>query len=82
MTAAAVQAPSDRRDTVWAPGSPAREASMGASIEVGDLITTSPRKGYAMKADDPYKSFGAVIGKALADFPNGHGMLPILVALQ
>ena len=57
------------------------DASYG-SIEVGDLITTSPRKGYAMKADDPYKSFGAVIGKALADFPNGHGMLPILVALQ
>ena len=57
------------------------DASYG-SIEVGGLITTSPRKGYAMKADDPYRSFGAVIGKALADFPNGHGMLPILVALQ
>ena len=57
------------------------DASYG-SIEVGDLITTSPRKGYAMKADDPYKAFGAVIGKALADFPDGDGMLPILVALQ
>jgi hypothetical protein len=57
------------------------DASYG-SIEVGDLITTSPRKGYAMKANDPYKSFGAVIGKALADFPQGHGMVPILVALQ
>lgn len=52
------------------------------SIEVGDLITTSPRKGYAMKAEDPFKAFGAVIGKALADFPTGDGMLPILVALQ
>lgn len=57
------------------------DASYG-SIEVGDLITTSPRKGYAMKADDPFKAFGAVIGKALADFPEGEGMLPILVALQ
>jgi hypothetical protein len=35
-----------------------------------------------MKATDPYKSFGAVIGKALADFPQGDGLLPILVALQ
>jgi hypothetical protein len=57
------------------------DASFGP-IEIGDLITTSPRKGHAMKATDPYKSFGAVIGKALADFPQGDGLLPILVALQ
>lgn len=57
------------------------DASYG-SISVGDLITTSPRKGYAMKASDPFQAFGAVIGKALADFPAGDGMLPILVALQ
>ena len=57
------------------------DASYG-SIEVGDLITTSPRKGYAMKATDPFKAFGAVIGKSLADFPSGDGLLPILVALQ
>ena len=57
------------------------DASFGP-IEVGDLITTSPRKGHAMKATDPYQSFGAVIGKALADFPQGDGLLPILVALQ
>ena len=31
------------------------------SIEIGDLLTTSSTKGYAMKADDPVKAFGAVI---------------------
>jgi hypothetical protein len=39
-------------------------------------------KGYAMKADDPMKAFGAVIGKALGSIKDGVGMIPILVALQ
>ena len=34
-------------------------------IEVGDLLTTSPTPGHAMKAADPLKAFGSVIGKAL-----------------
>lgn len=53
-----------------------------ASIEVGDLLTTSPTPGYAMKADDPFKAFGAVIGKALRPFREGQGLIPILIALQ
>lgn len=40
------------------------DAQYGA-IEVGDLLTTAPTPGHAMKADDPLKAFGAVIGKAL-----------------
>jgi hypothetical protein len=51
-------------------------------IEVGDLLTTSPTSGHAMKADDPLKAFGAVIGKALASLREGTGLIPILVALQ
>jgi len=51
-------------------------------IEVGDLLTTSPTPGYAMKVVDPLKAFGCVIGKALGRFEKGHGMIPILVALQ
>jgi hypothetical protein len=51
-------------------------------IEVGDLLTTSPTAGYAMKALDPLKSFGAVIGKALRPLPTGSGLIPILIALQ
>jgi hypothetical protein len=52
------------------------------SIEVGDLLTTSATPGHAMKASDPARSFGAVIGKALRPLKTGTGMVPILVALQ
>jgi len=53
-----------------------------ASIEIGDLLTTSPLPGHAMKADDPFKAFGAVIGKALRPLKEGRGLIPILIALQ
>jgi hypothetical protein len=53
-----------------------------SSIEVGDLLTTSSIRGYAMKAEDPMKAFGAVIGKALGSIKEGVGMIPVLVALQ
>jgi hypothetical protein len=57
------------------------DASLG-SVEIGDLLTTSPTPGYAMKADDPLKAFGAVIGKALRPLEAGQGLIPVLVALQ
>ncbi len=53
-----------------------------ASIEVGDLLTSSATPGHAMKADDPVKSFGSVIGKALRPLADGRGLIPILIALQ
>jgi hypothetical protein len=52
------------------------------SIDVGDLLTTSPNPGHAMKASDPLKAFGAVIGKALRPLNEGQGLIPILIALQ
>ena len=52
------------------------------AIEVGDLLTTSPTPGHAMKAKDSTKAFGAVIGKALKPLDAGYGLIPILVALQ
>jgi hypothetical protein len=51
-------------------------------IEVGDLLTTSPTPGHAMKAVDPARAFGCVIGKALRRFGHGQGTVPILVSLQ
>ncbi|WP_448570534.1 hypothetical protein [Trichothermofontia sp.] len=57
------------------------DASYGA-IEVGDLLTTSPTPGLAMKATDPLKAFGSVIGKALRPLQEGQGLIPILIALQ
>jgi hypothetical protein len=54
-----------------------------ASIEVGDLLTTSTTKGHAMKAADATRAYGAVIGKALKCVPQGQKDLnPILLVLQ
>jgi hypothetical protein len=57
------------------------DASYGP-IEVGDLLTTSPTPGHAMKAGDPVRAFGAVIGKALRPLVEGQALIPILIALQ
>jgi hypothetical protein len=57
------------------------DAQFGA-IEVGDLLTTSSTQGHAMKANDPSKAFGSVIGKALRSLDKGQGLIPILIALQ
>jgi hypothetical protein len=51
-------------------------------IAVGDLLTSSETPGHAMKATDPLKAFGAVLGKALQPLSGGHGLIPILIALQ
>jgi hypothetical protein len=53
-----------------------------AAVETGDLLTTSPTPGHAMKASDQVKAFGAVIGKALRPLTAGQGLIPIVVALQ
>jgi hypothetical protein len=52
-----------------------------APIAVGDLLTTSPTPGHAMKAMDSRRAFGAVIGKALRPWREGSGLIPILIAL-
>jgi hypothetical protein len=51
-------------------------------IEVGDMLTTAPTPGHAMKADNPALAFGAVIGKALRPLATGRALIPILIALQ
>jgi hypothetical protein len=53
-----------------------------SAIGVGDLLTSSPTPGYAMKAGVPLRAFGAVIGKALRPLMAGQGLIPILIALQ
>jgi hypothetical protein len=57
------------------------DAGHGA-IHVGDMLTTSETPGHAMKADDPARAFGAIVGKALRGLDEGRGLIPILVALQ
>ena len=57
------------------------DAQYGA-IKTGDLLTTSSTPGHAMKAVDPLKAFGTVIGKALTSFTSGKGLIPVLISLQ
>jgi hypothetical protein len=51
-------------------------------IAFGDLLTTSDTPGHAMRAADPVRAFGSVIGKALAPLGDGYGLIPILVATR
>ncbi len=53
------------------------------AVAVGDLLTTSDTPGYAMKAVDPTRAFGVVIGKAMEPLPQGEkGLILVLVNLQ
>jgi hypothetical protein len=57
------------------------DAQYGA-ITVGDLLTTSPTPGCAMKVSDPLRASGAILGKALRPLTQVRGLIPILVTLQ
>jgi hypothetical protein len=50
-------------------------------VEAGDLLTTSDKAGYAMKAKNHRKAMGAVIGKALSA-PNTEGLVLMLVMMR
>ncbi|MCB0578695.1 MAG: hypothetical protein KDD10_05235 [Phaeodactylibacter sp.] len=51
-------------------------------VEVGDMLTTSPKPGFAMSARDYSKANGAVVGKAMTGNDGGEGMVLVLVNLQ
>lgn len=51
-------------------------------VALGDMLTTSSTPGHAMRAADPARAFGAVIGKALGSLQSGRALVPVLVALQ
>ncbi len=53
-----------------------------APVEPGDMLTTSPLRGHAMKATDASRAFGTVIGKAMGRLESGTGLIPVLVNLQ
>jgi hypothetical protein len=57
------------------------DAGHGA-LEVGDLLTTSPTEGHAMRAESGATAFGTVIGKAMQALDQGRGLIAVLVALQ
>jgi hypothetical protein len=55
------------------------DASYGA-IRVGDLLTTSPTPGRAMRSDNP--AAGTVVGKALEPLTSGTGTIRVVVTLR
>jgi hypothetical protein len=57
------------------------DASNGP-IKPGDLLTTSPTPGHAMKVTDPARAQGAIIGKAMTGLKEGKGLALVLVSLQ
>lgn len=52
------------------------------AIEPGDLLTSASLPGYAMKATDPTRAFGSVVGKAVTPLPEGNGLVLVIVSLQ
>ena len=57
------------------------DATRGA-IKPGDLLTTSPTPGHAMKVANPARAQGAIIGKAMTGLKAGKGLVLVLVTLQ
>jgi len=60
----------------------AKADTSNGPIRPGDLLTTSDRTGYAMKATDWQRSQGAVVGKALGSLDEETGLVLVLVGLQ
>ncbi|MBN2809376.1 MAG: hypothetical protein JXR80_07770 [Deltaproteobacteria bacterium] len=52
------------------------------SVQPGDLLTTSPTPGHAMKVGDYQKAQGSIIGKAMTSLAKGRGLVLVLVSLQ
>ncbi len=53
-----------------------------SAIKPGDLLTTSERPGFAMKAADRWRATGAILGKAMTGLKKGTGRVLVLLTLQ
>lgn len=66
---------------------PCKVSLENGPIKRGDLLTTSATPGHAMKATDPAKITGAIVGKALQPFSGGPdeektGVIMVIISLQ
>jgi len=61
---------------------PCKVSAENGPIRRGDLLTTSSIPGYAMKATDPGRMIGAIVGKALQPLDSGVGIIEIAVTLR
>ena len=53
-----------------------------APVTPGDLLTTAPRRGHAMKVSDFEQAQGATLGKAMTGLKSGTGLVLVLVSLH
>ncbi len=58
------------------------DADANGAVRPGDMLTTSPTPGHAMRVDDHARAAGAVIGKAMSPLESGRGLVLVLVNLQ
>ncbi|MRG46244.1 collagen-like protein [Chitinophaga sp. SYP-B3965] len=61
---------------------PTKVCDEGGAIKRGDLLVTSSKMGYAMKADPAKVKPGQVIGKALQELASGNGKIKVLVNVK
>ena len=61
---------------------PCKVSAENGPIRRGDLLTSSRTPGHAMRCADRRRCSGAIVGKALAAFSNGLGVIKVLVTLQ
>ena len=61
---------------------PTKVTTENGAIRRGDLLVTSSKPGFAMRADRVKLRQGMVIGKALGELPEGEGTILVLVSLQ
>jgi hypothetical protein len=61
---------------------PTKVCDEGGPIKRGDLLVTSSRPGYAMKADPAKLQTGQVLGKALQELASGSGKIKVLVNVK
>ena len=58
------------------------DAGANGAIEAGDMLTTSPTAGHAMRVTGYSAANGAVIGKAMSSLKHGKGLVLVLVSLK
>jgi hypothetical protein len=72
----------DFQVTLWDAVSAAESLGHDGPVRVGDLLTTSSTRGYAMRCANLAKCVGAVVGKALEPMAREKAVIKVLVMLR
>ena len=61
---------------------PAKVTTENGPIQVGDLLVSANKPGYAMRCTDRTACVGAIVGKALEPLAQGDGLIQVAVSIQ